>query len=72
MSSTVCSNALWFASKELHLLKKINDAVKCEIIASGGIRNQYDLDAIEAIGINEAIVGKAMYEGTIKLRGGAL
>jgi len=56
----------------LEQLKKINDAVKCDIIASGGIRNQEDLERIAAIGINEAIVGKAMYEGTIKLKGGAL
>ncbi|MBS4179301.1 1-(5-phosphoribosyl)-5-[(5-phosphoribosylamino)methylideneamino]imidazole-4-carboxamide isomerase [Lederbergia citrea] len=53
-------------------LQKINEAVNCEIVASGGIRNQADLDAISEIGITEAIVGKAMYEGTIKLRGGAL
>ncbi|MFB9828115.1 hypothetical protein ACFFMO_09700 [Lederbergia wuyishanensis] len=42
MSSAVCINTLWIARKELHLLKKINDAVNCEIIASGGIRNQED------------------------------
>jgi phosphoribosylformimino-5-aminoimidazole carboxamide ribotide isomerase len=49
-------------------LKKINDAVSCKIVASGGIRHQEDLDAIAALGIEEAIVGKAMYEGTVKLR----
>lgn len=49
-------------------LKKINDAVSCKIVASGGIRHQKDLDAIAELGINEAIVGKAMYEGTVKLR----
>lgn len=49
-------------------LKKINDAVGCKIVASGGIRNQEDLDAVAALGIEEAIVGKAMYEGTVKLR----
>ncbi|MFS0645332.1 1-(5-phosphoribosyl)-5-[(5-phosphoribosylamino)methylideneamino]imidazole-4-carboxamide isomerase [Siminovitchia sp. 179-K 8D1 HS] len=49
-------------------LKKINDAVSCKIVASGGIRNQEDLDAVAALGIEEAIVGKAMYEGTVTLR----
>ena len=52
----------------LEQLKKINDAVQCKIVASGGIRNQADLDAVGALGIEEAIVGKAMYEGTVKLR----
>ncbi|MBD8007041.1 1-(5-phosphoribosyl)-5-[(5-phosphoribosylamino)methylideneamino]imidazole-4-carboxamide isomerase [Bacillus norwichensis] len=52
----------------LEQLKKINDAVECKIVASGGIRNQSDLDAIAGLGIEEAIVGKAMYEGTVKLR----
>ncbi|GIN59804.1 1-(5-phosphoribosyl)-5-[(5-phosphoribosylamino)methylideneamino]imidazole-4-carboxamide isomerase [Lederbergia ruris] len=53
----------------LEQLRKIHEAVSCDIVASGGIRNQTDLEAIAEIGIQEAIVGKAMYEGTIKLRG---
>lgn len=52
----------------LEQLKKMNDAVQCKIVASGGIRNQADLDAVAELGIEEAIVGKAMYEGTVKLR----
>lgn len=52
----------------LEQLKKINDAVGCKIVASGGIRNEADLDAVAQLGIEEAIVGKAMYEGTVKLR----
>lgn len=55
----------------LQQLKEIHEAVDCTIVASGGIRNQADLDAIAELGITEAIVGKAMYEGTIKLKGGA-
>ena len=55
----------------LEQLQKINEAVDCTIVASGGIRNQADLDAVSAIGITEAIVGTAMYEGTVKLSGGA-
>lgn len=51
----------------LEQLKEINDAVSCKIVASGGIRHQEDLDAVAALGIEEAIVGKAMYEGTVKL-----
>lgn len=55
----------------LEQLQKINEAVECAIVASGGIRNAADLKAVAEIGITEAIVGKAMYEGTVKLRGGA-
>lgn len=29
------------------------------VVASGGVRNRHDLDALEAVGIQEAIVGKA-------------
>lgn len=59
------------AGPNLEQLKNIHEAVECTIVASGGIRNQADLDAIAALGITEAIVGKAMYEGTVKLRGDA-
>ena len=55
----------------LEQLQEINEAVSCSIVASGGIRSEEDLLAISEIGIEEAIVGKAMYEGKIKLRGEA-
>ncbi len=55
----------------LEQLQKINEAVSCKIVASGGIRNQADLEAVAQLGIEEAIVGKAMYQGTVKLRGSA-
>lgn len=37
------------------------------IIASGGIRNMTDIEALEARGIMDSVVGKAIYEGTITL-----
>ena len=54
----------------LEQLQAIHEAVRCTIVASGGIRNQQDLDDVAKLGITEAIVGKAMYEGTVKLDGG--
>ncbi|MGI0085965.1 MAG: HisA/HisF-related TIM barrel protein [Nitrososphaerales archaeon] len=35
------------------------------LIASGGIASERDIDALSAIGIDEVIVGRAFYEGTI-------
>lgn len=53
----------------LEQLQRLNEAVQCNIIASGGIRNEHDLEALDQIGVAEAIVGKALYDGMIKLQG---
>ena len=37
------------------------------IIASGGVRSVDDVDELEAIGCAGVIIGRALYEGTIKL-----
>ncbi|MFC6182189.1 1-(5-phosphoribosyl)-5-[(5-phosphoribosylamino)methylideneamino]imidazole-4-carboxamide isomerase [Lactiplantibacillus daowaiensis] len=37
------------------------------LIASGGIRNVADLQTLQALGIQDAIVGKALYAGTLTL-----
>lgn len=37
------------------------------VIASGGIRNQADLDALRDRGASGAILGKSLYEGTLDL-----
>jgi phosphoribosylformimino-5-aminoimidazole carboxamide ribotide isomerase len=38
-----------------------------KIIASGGVTNISELDELTKIGMDGAIIGKAIYEGTIKL-----
>ncbi|MBI4200490.1 MAG: 1-(5-phosphoribosyl)-5-[(5-phosphoribosylamino)methylideneamino]imidazole-4-carboxamide isomerase [Chloroflexi bacterium] len=43
-------------------------AVDVPVIASGGIRSLDDLDRLAAIGVEGAVVGKALYEGTVELR----
>lgn len=53
----------------LDQLKKLNDAVNCNVIASGGISEYSDIKAVAAIGIKEAIVGKAIYQNKITLKG---
>lgn len=37
------------------------------IIASGGIRNLADIDVLKRVGVKEAVVGRAMFEGTLTL-----
>jgi phosphoribosylformimino-5-aminoimidazole carboxamide ribotide isomerase len=38
-----------------------------KIIASGGIRDVADIEALDKIGVSEAIVGKGLYNGTLKV-----
>jgi phosphoribosylformimino-5-aminoimidazole carboxamide ribotide isomerase len=39
-----------------------------EIIASGGVTTLHDLNELKAMGVHGAIVGKALYEGSIQLK----
>jgi phosphoribosylformimino-5-aminoimidazole carboxamide ribotide isomerase len=48
-------------------LKRLKEEIGCKVIASGGIRDKNDLESLSTIGITESIVGKAIYEGTIRL-----
>lgn len=41
--------------------KRINDLTKHTVIASGGVRNKSDLEKLESMGIENAIVGKASH-----------
>ena len=52
----------------LGLYKKILDAVKINIIASGGVSCVGDLEKLKHVGCHGAIVGKAFYEGKITLK----
>lgn len=40
-----------------------------DLIASGGVRSLSDIDDLETIGCRGVIIGKALYEGKIKLEG---
>ena len=53
----------------LEQLNAINQAVSCKIVASGGISQYDDLKAVAQLGIKEAIVGKAIYQEKITLKG---
>lgn len=49
-------------------LKKANEVFKGTVIASGGVSSEADLVELDAAGITDAIVGKALYEGAINLQ----
>ena len=49
-------------------LQKANRTFKGTVIASGGVSCEKDLLKLESIGITDAIVGKALYEGEINLQ----
>lgn len=48
-------------------LFKINEAVSCNIIASGGVSSLEDLKQLNDLGLYGAIVGKAIYSGAVDL-----
>ena len=56
------------AGPATELYKEILEAVKINLIASGGISSLKDLDEMKETGCEGAIVGKAIYEGKIKLK----
>lgn len=47
-------------------LEAMRAAWNGRLIAGGGVRDTKDLDLLHAIGIEGAIVGRALYEGTLK------
>lgn len=53
---------------DLMLYARLRSTVSRPIIASGGIRNAADLGALAAVGVEGAVVGKALYEGTLTVR----
>ncbi|MFA5928647.1 MAG: HisA/HisF-related TIM barrel protein, partial [Candidatus Margulisiibacteriota bacterium] len=50
------------------LMREVCEAIAIPVIASGGVTTQADIDQLATIpGVEGCIVGKALYEGTIKL-----
>ena len=48
-------------------LAALRDAVSCTIVASGGVSTLEDVRLLKALGIDEAIAGKAVYTGALDL-----
>lgn len=51
----------------LEQLYRINEAVNCDIIASGGIHTMKDIIALKEMGLYGTICGKSIYKGTLSL-----
>lgn len=49
-------------------LTALNEAVSCDIIASGGVTNIDDIIALKEKGLYGAICGKSIYKGTLDLK----
>lgn len=49
-------------------LRELQSAVSCQIIASGGVSNNEDIENLAAMGLYGAIIGKAYYVGAIDLK----
>ena len=49
------------------MYKKLSESLDMDIIASGGVSTMEDVEALAALGIHGAIIGKAYYTGAIDL-----
>lgn len=47
--------------------KAVTEAVQIPVIASGGIREINDIVKLAELGVEAAIIGRSLYEGTLKL-----
>ena len=52
---------------DLDLYDRLRQITMRPVQASGGVRTSEDLDALAALGVEAAIVGRALYEGSISL-----
>jgi phosphoribosylformimino-5-aminoimidazole carboxamide ribotide isomerase len=55
------------AGPDLELLTRVQERSGLPLLAAGGIRGTPDLDELAALGLEGAIVGRALLEGTIAL-----
>ena len=51
----------------LEQLSRINEAVSCDIIASGGVSSLEDIRSLRSLGLYGAICGKSLYSGRLDL-----
>lgn len=54
---------------DLDLLRRVCEASNLPVLAAGGVRRESDLDDLAALGLEGAVVGRAMLEGWIRLAG---
>ncbi len=49
-------------------LQALKSAVRCKVIASGGVASNKDVLMLKKLGLDGAIIGKALYTGDVDLR----
>jgi phosphoribosylformimino-5-aminoimidazole carboxamide ribotide isomerase len=52
---------------DLALLARVQEHAGAPMLAAGGIRSEADLDALAAIGVEGAVVGRALLDGSLPL-----
>ncbi|HEU4448837.1 MAG TPA: HisA/HisF-related TIM barrel protein, partial [Gaiellaceae bacterium] len=52
---------------DLVLLERVRERSGLPVLAAGGIRSEDDLVELEALGLEGAVVGRAVLEGAIRL-----
>ena len=52
---------------DLELLDRVRERSGLQVLAAGGIRSEEDLSALAALGLEGAVVGRALLEGAISL-----
>jgi phosphoribosylformimino-5-aminoimidazole carboxamide ribotide isomerase len=56
------------AGPDLALLERVRSLSRLPVLAAGGIRSDEDLDGLAALGLEGAVVGRALLEGGVTLR----
>jgi phosphoribosylformimino-5-aminoimidazole carboxamide ribotide isomerase len=55
------------AGPDLALLERVRDRSGLPVLAAGGVRSDDDVEALAALGLEGAVVGRAALEGTVTL-----
>jgi phosphoribosylformimino-5-aminoimidazole carboxamide ribotide isomerase len=54
------------AGPDLELLARVREASGLPVLAAGGVRDENDIDDLAALGLEGAVVGRALLEGRIR------
>jgi phosphoribosylformimino-5-aminoimidazole carboxamide ribonucleotide (ProFAR) isomerase len=55
------------AGPDLDLLGRVRDRFGLAVLAAGGVRAEEDIEALAGLGLEGAVVGRAVLEGGLKL-----
>ena len=55
------------AGPDLELLERVRERSGLPVLAAGGVRSEEDVEALAGLGLEGAVVGRAVLEGTITL-----